>query len=191
MRFTPYVSAAAERILALGEPMEIRRSSAAAFNFSAVREQTDDRMRYANEHTVLDAPRRCVGGDRFSLAVSGGSTFQVIDFLRDLALRHEEHRGAVVLHAAAVRDGDGDSAVAIAGAKGAGKTTTLLACLAVDRWRYFTGDKLLCRPVDGGIEAHPWRDVPYVGAGTLRDHPALARRVGDATGHDARPPASR
>jgi hypothetical protein len=63
---------------------------------------------------------------------------------------------------------------AIAGPKGAGKTTTLLSVLDHGGWDYFTGDKLFCRPQNGEIVVHAWRDYPYVGVGTLRADPRLA-----------------
>jgi hypothetical protein len=160
-----------------GEPVTIRRSSAAAFNFQATRALIDGRWRYDNLHTAIDAPRTCSGnGELIGLGISDGSCVQVIDFLRELAMMHEERNGTVVLHAAGVLDDDG-GVVAIAGAKGAGKTTTLLQAVINGEMRYFSGDKILCRLEDGQILCNPWRDWPYVGAGTLRSIPQLADRV--------------
>jgi hypothetical protein len=99
----------------------------------------------------------------------------VIDFLRDLVVRHEESRGTVVLHAAGATDGE--AAIVMAGPKGAGKTTALLSLLERPEWRYFSGDKVFCRLVDDVVQIHPWRDYPYVGVGTIRAHPHLADRV--------------
>lgn len=179
----PYHRNLAERLTEGGAPVVIRRSSAAPFNFDAHRVERDGRRIYANAHTVLDAPACCdAGRGKFVLHVSEGSSFQVIDFLRDLVLRAEEDRGTVILHAAGVvRDG---RALAIVGPKGAGKTTTLLALVADEKSAYFTGDKLFCDLVDGRLAAHPWRDWPYVGVGTMRVHDWLAERVRDAVDPD-------
>lgn len=170
----PYAASAAATALEHGTPWVIRRSSAAAFNFDARRLVSGDRVVYANEHTVLDAPVRAAGhGDRFVVHVSAPSTFQVVDFLRDLVLRAEEDTGTVILHAAGVTTGG--EAVVIAGRKGAGKTTTLLALLADPSTSYFTGDKVFLGVDDGRLVVHPWRDWPYVGVGTMRLHGWLAR----------------
>jgi hypothetical protein len=164
-----------------GEPVTIRASSAAPFNFTARRRRVEDRWRFANEHTVIEAPHACEGrGELLTLGISAASTVQIVDFLRELVTLHEERSGTVVLHAAGVLDGDG--VVAIAGPKGAGKTTTLLQAVANGGMPYFSGDKIFCRIVDGQLSCRPWRDWPYVGVGTLRTIPALAARVRDELG---------
>ena len=184
-------AARAGRAQSEGEHIVMRRSSAAPFNFDVWRSIDGDRRVYANEHTVLDVPARCTGdGAILRIFVSEGSCCQVVDNLRDLAWRHEEHRGRVVLHAAAVcRDG---RAVVVAGAKGAGKTTTMLAALRDKRWSYFSGDKVVAVPTDERILTAPWPDWPYVGVGTLRTEPRLAEwaRAVDA-GFDHRAPTEK
>ncbi|MEU5693413.1 hypothetical protein [Actinosynnema sp. NPDC020468] len=153
----------------------IRRSNAAEFNFDAHVVEEGGRRRYVNRTTLLDAPRDAVKDNGFELAVTAGSTVQVLDFVRDLVIRNEEQRGTVVLHASGVRDDE--RAVVIAGPKGAGKTTTLLSALRGPRWTYFTGDKLFVEVVDGVVLAHPWRDYPYVGVGTILADPRLTELV--------------
>lgn len=159
-----------------GEQIVLRRSSAAPFNFDVWRLRHGDRRLYANSATILDVPASCCGdGDFLRLHVSEGSCHQVVDNLRDLAWRHEEHRGRVVLHAAGVsRDGE---VVAIAGSKGAGKTTTMLTALRNQAWWYFSGDKVICDVTADGVIAAPWPDWPYVGVGTIRTHPLLEESV--------------
>jgi hypothetical protein len=172
-----------------GRPVVIRRSTAPEFTFDALLSRHGDRLTYRNERTVLDVPVDATVDRDFEVAISAGSAIQVIDFVRDLVIRNEETAGTLVLHASAVRR-DGE-VFAIAGPKGAGKTTTLLSVLDHGGWQYFSGDKLFCVPLaDGGVTVHAWRDYPYVGVGTLRANPALAdqvRATADPT-LDERPP---
>lgn len=164
------------------EQTVIRRSTAAEFCFDAHVTDTEDRRIYVNRATYLDAPRDARADPDFELRVTEGSTIQVIDFLRDLVIRDQESRGTVVLHASGATDGR--SALVVAGPKGAGKTTTLLSVLRSPRWSYFTGDKLFCRPVAGGVEVYPWRDYPYVGVGTILADPRLTELVREQVGPD-------
>ncbi|AEN10091.1 MULTISPECIES: hypothetical protein [unclassified Streptomyces] len=153
----------------------IRRSNAAEFNFDAHLVDTAGRRQYVNRATLLDAPADSAKDSTFRVRITEQSTVQVLDFVRDLVIRHEETLGTVVLHASGLhRDGE---AVIIAGPKGAGKTTTLLSALRRPGWQYFTGDKLFCTIEDGEILVHPWRDYPYVGVGTIRADPRLERLV--------------
>jgi hypothetical protein len=153
----------------------IRRSSAATFNFDAHVVDGGQRRLYVNRATLVDTPRDARHDNAFRLCITAESTVQVLDFVRDLIIRNEESRGTVVLHASAVRDAD--TAVVIAGPKGAGKTTTLLSVLRRPGWSYFTGDKLFCRPAGDGIDVYPWRDYPYLGVGTILADPELTRLV--------------
>lgn len=158
-----------------GCPVVIRESSAPEFTFRALLSRNGDRWTYRNEQTVLETPVDAADDRFFRLAITPASSIQVIDFVRDLVIRTEETAGTVVLHASAVvRDGE---AFAIAGPKGAGKTTTLLSVLSHGGWDYLTGDKLFCRPENGEIVVQAWRDYPYVGVGTLRANPRLAAKV--------------
>jgi hypothetical protein len=157
-----------------GEEVAIRRSSAPEFDIPVWRRRLGDGWLFAGERISIRAPASCAGrGEGFELGVAPGSTIHGIEFLRDLVIRHEELRGTVVLHAAAVTDGSG--VVAIAGAKAAGKTTTLLAAARAPGWRYFSGDKLFCARDGAAIACRPWRDYPYVGVGTARSDPDLLR----------------
>lgn len=157
------------------EPSVVRRSSAREFTFDAHVVDRGARRHYINRATWLDSPRDALADPTFGLRITPASTVQVLDFLRDLVIRHEEARGTVVLHASGITDGE--VAVAIAGPKGAGKTTTMLSALRDPAWRYFTGDKLFCEVVDGQVLVHPWRDYPYVGVGTILADPRLTDLV--------------
>ncbi|MBT0773334.1 hypothetical protein KIH74_30595 [Kineosporia sp. J2-2] len=166
-----------------GDPVVIRRSTAPEFTFDALLSRHGDRLVYRNDDTVLDVPADATHDRDMSVAIRPASAIQVIDFVRDLIIRTEETAGTVVLHASAVRR-DGE-VYAVAGPKGAGKTTTLLSVLKNNNWQYFSGDKLFCRPDgEGGITVRAWRDYPYVGVGTLRANPDLARRVREGGRHD-------
>ena len=171
------------------EQSVIRRSSAKEFNFDAHVVDTAARRLYVNRSTLLDAPRDAASDNAFELRITPQSTVQVLDFLRDLVIRNEESLGTVVLHASGLRDDD--RAIAIAGQKGAGKTTTLLSALNSPYWTYFTGDKMFCELVDGGVVVHPWRDYPYVGVGTILADRKLTELVREHVDQDvARRPAT-
>jgi hypothetical protein len=169
----------------------IRRSSAAEFTFDAHVVEADERRRYINRGTVVDVPFEVARDNGFRLRITEASTVQIIDFVRDLIIRHEEDLGTVDLHASGIRDAD--RAVAIAGSKGAGKTTTMLSALRDPAWRYFTGDKMFCTVEDGVVYVHPWRDYPYVGVGTIRAHADLTAFIRDTVdpGLDARAPGEK
>ncbi|WXF89500.1 hypothetical protein WDV92_12685 [Pseudomonas syringae pv. atrofaciens] len=100
----------------------------------------------------------------------------LIELVRYYGLLVEQAKGSVIMHASAVVAPDG-GIVAIGGAKGAGKTTTMLDLVLSDEYLYFSGDKLLLDSVDGRIRARGWPDYPHVGVGTLRTHPELAKRL--------------
>lgn len=100
----------------------------------------------------------------------------LIELVRYFGLLVEQTKGSVVMHASAVVDKDG-GIVAIGGAKGAGKTTTMLDLVLSGEYLYFSGDKLLIDVVDGRVRARGWPDYPHVGIGTLRAHSDLARQL--------------
>jgi hypothetical protein len=164
------------------EPSVIRRSNAKEFNFDAHVVDRGGRRLYANRATLLDTPRDVLRDNVFELWITTASAVQVLDFVRDLVIRHEESIGTVVLHASGLRDAD--RTIAIAGPKGAGKTTTLLSALRSPNWTYFTGDKLFCEFVGDEVHAHPWRDYPYVGVGTILADRRLTELVVDSVDAD-------
>lgn len=164
------------------ESSVIRRSSAREFTFDAHVVEEGARRHYINRTTWLETPLDARADPRFGLRVTPAATVQVLDFVRDLVIRNEESRGTVVLHASGITDGK--SAVAIAGPKGAGKTTTMLSALRAPGWDYFTGDKMFCEVVDGEVWVHPWRDYPYVGVGTILADERLTALVRDHVAAD-------
>ena len=154
------------------EEVAIRRSSTPEFTFLARRVREGESVLYSNENAVVRLPQRLSEtGNRIEVGITGSAVVQMIDLIRDFVTRHQEACGTIILHASGVLHGD--EVVAIAGNKGAGKTTMLLRLLATDKVSYFTGDKLFCWLSDGRLRALPWRDWPYVGVGTLRASPWL------------------
>lgn len=175
VRVIPYASATDRSGVSQGEVI-IRRSTAPEFNIVAHWYRTEDRHRYVNQRCILETPVRCTGrNDSFTLAIRTGAQVQVIDFLRDLIIRHEENLGAISIHAAGVLTGHGGWA--IAGSKGAGKTTTLLSLIHSPELRYWSGDKLFLEEGASGFSARAWPDWPHIGAGTIRHIPWLQRHV--------------
>jgi len=187
VEFVAWASAAPELLTCSGRRVAMRRSSAPEFDLHVERCERGDRTIFRCAHTWIDAPERChCHGDDFRIGVSEGSTVMVIDFMRDLVIRHLESRGRVVLHAAgSLVDGE---LVAICGAKGAGKTTSLLHSLESPRCRYFTGDKIFLEQRSDGIWGHPWRDWPYIGFGTLSHARWLLSRLKPLLGEVASKP---
>jgi len=70
-------------------------------------------------------------------------------------------KGAWVVHAAAVAYRE--HAVAIAGAKGAGKSTTLLDLVDQPGYDYLSGDKLFLTVTGGRLYGTGWPDFPHLG----------------------------
>lgn len=161
-------------------PVAMRKSSAASFNLHGLRAGCGGLEVVDCESTgtafVFDAAVRTI-----DLYLSAGSEIQVVEFLRDLVIRHEERCGTLVLHAAAAVGGP--AAVVLVGGKGAGKSTLLLDLLSRPGWRFLSGDKAFLTAVDGTVQVTGWPDYPHLGVGTLRGHPALVRAL-RALGHD-------
>lgn len=79
--------------------------------------------------------------------------------------------GMVYAHAAAFTRGD--HGVLIAGNRGKGKTTTLLASLQHLGGHYSTNDRLLLHPTGGQLHGYPWPMPLRAGIGTLTALPHL------------------
>ena len=144
-----------------------------------------------------------VTNDRVDLfATDGALAFQVLDrgrrtrvlhgdnpksmrirlmrVVREYAHNHSLATGGLILHAAAVALGG--HAVAIAGAKGAGKTTLALRMLAAPGVEYLSNDRVLVRTGHDAVQAIAVPTVIAVRPGTRRLLPELAadlERAGD------------
>lgn len=161
------------------QPLHIRQSSAPLFNLRVLSGYNEsgallawDGLAQVGYH--IDQER----GDVDFFGETDSGFVHLIELVRYYGLLIEQSRGTLVLHAAAVHEVDTQEVLAIVGAKGAGKTTTLLSHIASGAYSYFSGDKLLLNLEDGKASVRGWPDYPHLGIGTLRAHPLLARRLG-------------
>jgi hypothetical protein len=167
-----------ERIGRCSRPMQIRLSHAPGFSLQVMlgEDDCDQRLAWDGDTRVgyrIDAQRRTI-----EFFAGDNGFIHLIELVRYYGLRAEQARGSCVLHASAVADARTGAVTAIAGLKGAGKTTTMFSMVASGRSLYFSGDKLLLDVHAGGVRARAWPDFPYIGAGTLRTHPELTGRLG-------------
>lgn len=160
-------------------PMTIRETYAIGFTLKVMRGAWDDGTQLAWDADMrvgyrYDTARREVvfHGDETTAFI------HLIELVRYFGLLVEQSRGTAILHSSAVIDGTSGGVVAIAGVKGAGKTTTMLDLVLGRGNGYFSGDKLLLDVVDGRLRARGWPDYPHIGLGSLRQHPALVERLG-------------
>ncbi|WAC71676.1 hypothetical protein OU995_19095 [Roseateles sp. SL47] len=101
----------------------------------------------------------------------------IIELVRYYGLLVEQGQGTAILHAAATLHPTTGEAQAVAGIKGAGKTTTMLGRVLDEGHTYFSGDKLLLDLVEGRVRARGWPDFPHIGLGTLRQFPSLVEAL--------------
>jgi len=124
-----------------------------------------DRERELGIYWALDAPALAACQEAARLR----------NVLRWIAMDH----GAELVHAAAV--GRGEDGVLILGAKGAGKSTTSLACM-LEGLAFVADDFCLLDEGDDGWRARPLTHTARATDGTLERLPALRSRI---TNHDA------
>jgi hypothetical protein len=122
--------------------------------------------------------RMSAAGRRIEIvsAWSGGTArVATMRVIREVAMGHAIHAGALVLHAAGVALGD--AGVLIAGPKRAGKTTLLVHLLQGEGARFVANDRVLIdlagpRPWGGGLPS-----IVGLRPETLTMFPTLARRI--------------
>jgi len=166
---------------------QIRHSSAEAFNLILMRGELADGTHVAWNERDTTGYAFTQGTQQMDMYVSNNSFIHLIEFFRYYLLLLEVSRGSMLLHASAVENTVSGKIVAICGAKGAGKTSTMLNLLESSRFRYFSGDKLLVDMHDNALRVRGWPDYPHVGVGSLRQHPKLCHRIGLVT---SEPPMS-
>lgn len=121
---------------------------------------------------VFDADAR-----RIQVFLGAEGQLDVVELIRDIVLKDQESRGAIVLHAtAAYRP---DSTVLITGGKGAGKSTILLELVEHHGYSIMSGDKSLAyEGQDGAITIMGWPDYPHLGYGTIVKYDKLPEIAG-------------
>jgi hypothetical protein len=116
---------------------------------------------------VSPARRRCV-----TLGAPGDpeSKLEPVRCLREIFTKTLELDGRLVFHAGAVAiDGHG---VAVCGAKGAGKSTTVISMVEAGA-SFLTNDRSYIGPAADGLWIHPWPTTSAIGMGTLYHFPGL------------------
>lgn len=176
------------------EDVFVRRSSSPFFTIAARRHTVAEgaaRVEYVHSLRSGVRVRLDVRTRRIDAHVTRSGALDVVEILRDLALKHHENLGAVPVHAtAAMRHG---SALLIAGAKGSGKTTLLLELVERHGWTVLSGDRAFLLPggdgdrADGGpgdggpgdgVRVAGWPDYPHLGEATLAAYPGLPAMAG-------------
>ena len=160
------------------QPFQIRLSRAPGFtlNVQVGEDEVGRRLAWDGDTGVgyrIDAPAHSI-----EFYAGEGGFIHLIELVRYYGLRVEQSRGTCVLHASAVVDVHTGLVTAIAGLKGAGKTTAMFALVEKGVNHYFSGDKLLLDVYGDGVRARAWPDFPYIGVGTLRSYPRFAERFG-------------
>ncbi|QWL28854.1 hypothetical protein E2R33_09750 [Rathayibacter toxicus] len=162
-----------------GEKIYVRKSASDFFTIPALREldlSGKESVFCERTSTQFEFDRHA---SRISVHVGAEGQRDLIELVRDLVLKDQENRGALVLHStAAVRDG---RAVLIAGLKGAGKSTILLELVEHCGYRILSGDKTLVRQnSEGAIVVTGWPDYPHLGYATIAKYEELPAIAGIA-----------
>ncbi|MBF8742103.1 hypothetical protein [Pseudomonas guariconensis] len=156
----------------------IRRSTAEAFNINLRRGELNDGRQIAWHDRDATGYVWRQNSQQMSMYVNHRSFIHIIEFFRYYLLALEAAKGSVILHATGVVNRVTGKVLAICGAKGAGKTSTMLNMTLSSSFEYFSGDKLLVDIVDNEIRVRGWPDYPHVGVGTLRQHPDFCLQIG-------------
>ncbi|MGW5875304.1 hypothetical protein ACWFMI_01960 [Nocardiopsis terrae] len=153
------------------------RRSASDFFTVPTRLASAEGLEYAECHRsgtrfVFDAAER-----RIDVTVTPRTLLEPVELLRELFLKDQENRGAVVLHATSAHRGG--TAVLVVGAKGSGKSTVLLELVEHHGHEVMSGDKTVVRrQPDGSLLVSGWPDYPHLGYGTIAKYPGLAEIAG-------------
>ncbi|UTR15952.1 hypothetical protein MM221_05170 [Salipaludibacillus sp. LMS25] len=99
----------------------------------------------------------------------------IIEVIRDLVLKNEENKEVLILHATcAFKE---NQASLIIGAKGAGKSTTLLEFVHSANYKFMSGDKTFVWIQNNTVVASGWPDYPHLGLGTISKYPELTDKL--------------
>jgi hypothetical protein len=161
----------AEAAMRCSSPLIIRKSSSPDFNLTSHSGLVRGRLVAWNDEEqigyVITREESLV-----ELYCRNNAFFHLIELIRYYGLLLLESAGAVILHSASVV-GQGGGAIAIVGAKGAGKTSTLIDMALTDGYQFLSGDKLIVSLSSRGLEAQGWPDYPHVGMRSIERHPQL------------------
>lgn len=149
---------------------DIRVSSAKEFNLSIEQYLIDEYYVYdyiQNDTAIL------IDYKNLDILIFMGSSSEiaVVEFLRDIVIKDQENKGSIVLHAAAVEKNG--RVIAIAGRKGAGKSTAMMELILNGGYHFFSGDKLIARVSNEEIIVKGWPDYPHIGVGTISRYKVL------------------
>ena len=165
--FTEKISAYCTDVIA---EKKIRISSAEKFNLSVKEYEIHDYKIFVHE-TNNTAFIMNYDTHEIFMFIDDSSEIALVEFIRDIVIKDQENKGSIIMHAAAVEKNN--SVIMISGVKGAGKSTLTLELICNGHYRFFTGDKLFLRVIDGKVIAKGWPDYPHIGVGTIRNFKVL------------------
>jgi len=97
---------------------------------------------------------------------------QVINFIGSQYMNHLQQQEWLICHAAALSLGD--SAVAVAGLSGGGKSTLMLHLMDDERLQFLSNDRLFIRQQGRSVQSRGVPKLPRINPGTLLNNPRLS-----------------
>jgi hypothetical protein len=164
------------------EDVYVRKSASAFFSIAARRTSVgrDDYIDCVGTGTAIGFHPEA---SRIDVVLSEAGYLDLVELIRDLVLKDQENRGALVLHAtSAAKDA---ALVLISGSKGAGKSTVLLELVEHFGYTVVAGDKSLAVLDDSGdVQIMGWPDYPHLGFGTIDKYHGLRQIAGIADDYE-------
>ncbi|WGD37082.1 hypothetical protein [Lysinibacter sp. HNR] len=159
-----------------GESVYMRKSAGEFFTIAAKRWREIG----GTETVICDRTQTTFRFDQterhIDVEIGSDGWFDLVELIRDLVLRDQENRGAVILHAtAAAHAGE---VMLVSGSKGAGKSTILLELVEHFGYQILSGDKTLVTEGERGLSVRGWPDYPHLGYATIMKYPGLSAIAG-------------